>query len=91
MTKDFFIEETQRLKDQLEKLKEDYIEANKPYPIGTKVKMMLGGSLNRIVEGEILTVGISHDKTVYVTSYKCDKDHKVHYCTVPQQKYKLLE
>lgn len=89
MTKEFYIEETERLKEALAQLRNDYLEANKPFPIGTNIKMMF--TSGRIVDGIILTLGISVDKQVYVTSYKCNKDKKTKYCTIPQQKYKLMD
>jgi hypothetical protein len=89
MTREFYEQERKRLSDALTKLREDYIEINKPYPIGSIVKMMLGSG--RIVEGKILELGMDKDKKVYVTSYKCKADNKIKYCTVAQQKYKLLD
>lgn len=89
MTKEFYLEERERLNKELVELRENYIEANKPFSIGTNIKMMLFSG--RIVDGIILSLDISKDKQVYVTSYKCNKDNKVKYCTVPQQKYKLMD
>ena len=59
--------------------RELYIEANKPFPIDTEVKITF--SSGRTDTGTIKSFGILHDKKVYVTAYSTG--NKTKYISVP--------
>jgi hypothetical protein len=67
-------------------VRETYIEANKPFPIDTEVKITFESG--RTDTGLIKSFGILHDKEVYVTSYKSGA--KMKYISTPYNKIEKL-
>jgi hypothetical protein len=83
-------EEISAKKVEIEKLRDQYIESNKPFQKETEVSLTL--SSGRKAKGKIHTYGILGNGNVYVTAYKdLDDKEKVKYISVPYQSIELLK
>lgn len=67
---------------EIKELRDEYIEANKPFNKDTEVDFILNSG--RKAKGKIHTFGILGDGEVYVTAYRDSNDSdKVKYISVP--------
>jgi hypothetical protein len=94
MTTEEFLEKVKYTKglikyqeEELEKIKNSYIESNKPCDIDQKITIKRTNG--RTTTGKAHAFGILYDKKVYVTAIKPDKGAIV-YISVPYAEIQLL-
>ena len=96
MNREQYFEEIENLKKVVKnaekaktELRDKYVEANQPFPKGTKVSLILDSGRKAV--GEVHTCGILRDGNVYITAYKDSNDSgKVKYISVPYQSVEAL-
>lgn len=91
MTKEYYEEALEQYKQAQARLREEYIEANKPCNIDDHVEIVLASG--RVVRGWVKEISILSDKKVCITAYSeidTDNKTKMRYITTPHGQVTII-